>query len=37
MNLAKKLKEKDNLTMYIDLHGHSTKRNSFAYGPNFSQ
>lgn len=21
--------------MYLDLHGHSIKRNSFAYGPKF--
>jgi len=37
MNLAKNLKDKENLIMYIDLHGHSIKRNVFAYGPKFDQ
>ena len=35
MKLAKNLKDKENLIMYIDLHGHSIKRNSLAYGPKF--
>jgi hypothetical protein len=26
---------KDSLFMFLDLHGHSTKKNVFAYGPEF--
>lgn len=36
MDLAKKLKKNNNLIAYFDLHGHSIKKNSFAYGPEFS-
>ncbi len=28
-----KLQYKSNLFMFLDLHGHSTKKNVFAYGP----
>ena len=28
------LKQKDRLVMYIDLHGHSKKKNVFTYGCN---
>lgn len=31
-----KLLYKNNLFMFLDLHGHSTKKNIFAYGPEFS-
>lgn len=34
IKLARDLKE--NLLAYIDLHGHSIKRNSFTYGPEFN-
>jgi hypothetical protein len=30
-----KLQYKANLFMFLDLHGHSTKKNVFAYGPEF--
>ena len=34
--LARQLKQTHDLCMYLDLHGHSAKRNAFAYGPHFS-
>jgi len=35
IKLAHVLTEKESLMMFIDLHGHSVKRNAFAYGPKY--
>lgn len=34
-SLTVKLQKKFGVTMYIDFHGHSRKKNTFLYGPNY--
>ena len=35
-DLAKKIQSNYGLFMYLDFHGHSRKKNTFFYGPNYS-
>lgn len=35
-NLVARLQKNSKVTLYLDLHGHSRRKNTFAYGPNYS-
>ena len=34
--LEKQSKGKDKIILFLDIHGHSLKKNAFTYGPSFS-
>ena len=34
-NFVAKLQRAGRVTLYLDLHGHSRRKNTFAYGPNY--
>ena len=35
-NLTAKIQKKYGVFMYIDFHGHSRRKNTFLYGPNYT-